>query len=441
MAKVLVVGGGGREHALAWKLAQSPRVEKIYVAPGNGGTARLRTQNGVAAENVTIGATDVPALLSFALERTIDLTVVGPDDALALGIVDAFRKEGLKVFGPTRAAAEIEASKAFSKDFMTRHGIPTAKFRTFTDHKAAEEYSAEQKLPIVVKASGLALGKGVVIAHTAAEVEEALRSMFVEKKFGDAASEVIIEEFLEGPEISIHVLSDGKDFEILPAAQDHKAVFDGGEGPMTGGMGTIAPVPWVTPEDMEKIRKEIVEPALAGLAAEDRPFSGLLYPGLKMTPEGPKVLEFNARWGDPETQSYMRLLKSDAFELFLACAEGRLAEQKTEWESGAACCVIMASGGYPGSYEKGKEISGISEAEKLPGVVVFHAGTATKDGTASRAEGGELFTNGGRVLGVAATGETLEQALATAYHAVEKIRFDGAHWRKDIGARALLSQN
>jgi phosphoribosylamine--glycine ligase len=394
-------------------------VSKVLVAPGNGGTA----------ENIPVSATDIPALLELAREQKPDLTVVGPDDALALGVVDAFRKAGLKIFGPSKAAAEIEASKVFAKGFMAKYGIPTAAFKTFTDYEPALEYLSSQKLPVVVKASGLALGKGVIIAQTMEEAEAALREMLVEKKFGEAGREVVIEEFLEGPEISIHALSDGKDLALLPSSQDHKQVFDGGKGPNTGGMGTVAPLPWVSPEQMEGIRARIVEPALAGLVAEDRPFSGILYPGLKMTPDGPKVLEFNARWGDPETQSYMRLLKSDAFELFLACAEGRLSGEKVEWESGAACCVVMASGGYPGSYEKGKEITGIADAEKLPGVVVFHAGTALREG--------KLATSGGRVLGVTATGPDLEAALTTAYEAVSRIKFEGAHWRKDIGATSL----
>jgi phosphoribosylamine--glycine ligase len=407
-AKVLVIGSGGREDALAWKLRQSPRVEEVFVVPAGG---------------------SIPALLAFAREHSIDLTVVGPDDILALGVVDAFREAGLKIFGPTKAAAEIEASKAFSKAFMARHGIPTAKFQTFTDHAAAKKYVEAEKLPIVIKASGLALGKGVIIAHTPAEAEDALQKMFIDGAFGAAANEVVIEEFLEGPEISIHVLSDGKDFAILPTSQDHKAVFDGGQGPNTGGMGTIAPLPWVSQEDMENIRAKIVEPALAGLAAEGRTFSGLLYPGLKMTTDGPKVLEFNARWGDPETQSYMRLLKSDAFEIFLACAEGRLAEQRIEWNEGAACCVILASGGYPEAYEKGKEIFGIEEAEKIAGVKVFRAGMIVKDG--------KPVTSGGRVLGVTATGENLAASLKTAYQAIAKISFEGMHYRKDIGAGAL----
>lgn len=422
MANVLVVGSGGREHALAWKLAQSPQVSKVFVAPGNGGTAAF-------AENIPLAATDVAGLTAFARQQEIDLVVIGPDDALALGIADALKEAGLKVFGPTRAAAEIEASKAFAKQFMAKHGISTAAFQIFTDYRAAQNYLDAQNLPIVLKASGLALGKGVIIAHTREQANAALQDILVKRMFGVAGSEVIIEEFLEGPEISIHALSDGKDFVLLPPSQDHKAVFEGGEGPNTGGMGTITPLPWVSAEDIERIKSQIVGPTLAGLAAEGRPFAGLLYPGLKMTPNGPKVLEFNARWGDPETQSYMRLLKSDLYGIFLACAEGRLAEQKIEWNGGAACCIILASGGYPGSYEKGKEISGIEEAEKLSGVTVFHAGTALKDG--------KLLTSGGRVLGVTATGKDLEQALDTAYQAVGKINFEGMHYRKDIGRDSL----
>ena len=418
-AKVLVVGSGGREHALAWKLAQSQHVAKVFMAPGNGGTASF-------AENIPISATSAPALLEFAKNNDIDLTVVGPDDALALGIVDAFKAAGLRIFGPNKAAAEIESSKAFAKAFMARHGIPTAKFQTFKKLEPARQYVENGKFPVVIKASGLALGKGVIIANDLQEAKNALKTMFMDRAFGDAANEVVIEEFLEGPEISIHVLSDGKDFVILPTSQDHKAALGGGRGPNTGGMGTVAPLPWVSAEDIERIRKEIVKPALAGMSAESRPFTGLLYPGLKMTADGPKVLEFNARWGDPETQSYMRLIKSDLYDVFLACAEGRLAGQKVEWSGGAACCVVLASGGYPGSYEKGKEISGIAAAEEISGVKVFHAGTAMKNG--------RLVTSGGRVLGVTATGDNLEKALQTAYQAIAEISFDGMYYRRDIGA-------
>ncbi|MBI4086027.1 MAG: phosphoribosylamine--glycine ligase [Candidatus Liptonbacteria bacterium] len=423
MPNVLIIGGGGREHALAWKLAQSPRVKKIYVAPGNGGVREI-------AENIPIISTDIKALVEFAREKKIGLAVVGPDDALALGIVDEFKNAGIPVFGPTKAAAEIEASKAFAKSFMKTHAIPTAGFEVFKEYEKAKEYlERSEKFPLVVKASGLALGKGVVIAKTKEEADAALRSIMLDKIFGESGNEVVIEEFLQGKEISIHAVSDGATFQMFPAAQDHKRVFDGDKGPNTGGMGTIAPLPWMTTNDMNTIAESIVEPTLRGLRDAGRPFGGILYPGLMMTNDGPKVLEFNARFGDPETQTYMVLLKTDLVEIIESCVAGKLKEQKIEWHSGYAACVVLASGGYPGKYEKGKKITGLEEAKKIKGVELFHAGTVY--------ENGEYYTAGGRVLGVTARAETLRGALNLAYEAAAKIRFNGMHYRKDIGAKAL----
>ena len=420
--KVLLVGGGGREHALAWKLAQSPLLEKLYIAPGNVGMKNL-------GELVPIKANDIKGLLVFALEKKIDLTFVGPDEPLALGIVDEFQKAGLRIFGPSRAAAEIEASKAFSKELMAKYNIPTAQFKVFTELEPAKAYVREMGAPIVVKASGLALGKGVFVCNTTNEAEAALEEMFVNKIFGAAGTEVVIEEFLDGPEISIHVLSDGISHYLLPIAQDHKTVFEGGKGPNTGGMGTIAPVQWVTKEQLTDIEERIVKPTLAALKKEGREFCGLLFPGIMMTAKGPKVLEFNARFGDPETESYMRLLKTDLVEIAEACIDKRLGSLNIEWESGAACCIILASAGYPSAFNKGKEITGIENAEKIPGVVVFQAGTEMKDG--------KLVTNGGRVLAVTAHEGSLELARLTAYQAVDKINFLGKTFRTDIGKGSL----
>lgn len=418
---IFVVGGGGREHALAWKLTQSTRLGNLYVAPGNGGTRTL-------AENVAISAGDIGGLLHFAEKRQIDLTIVGPDDPLALGIVDAFRACGLPIFGPSLMAARIEASKSFAKRLLLAKRIPTAAFRVFTRHDEALTYLKQQRLPIVVKASGLAFGKGVVICRSPEEAEEALRKIMVEKKYGEAGAEVVIEEFLEGQEISLHALSDGWTSKLLPPAQDHKPINDGDQGPNTGGMGTYAPVPWLSNHELQKMQRAIVDRTLSAMRRSGSPFVGCLYPGLIMTAEGPKVLEFNARFGDPETQSYMRLLKSDLIEVCEACANGKLANLKLEWHPGFAVCVVLASGGYPGKYCKGLPIQGIAKAERNSGVIVFHAGTALDGG---------LVTAGGRVLGVTAVGATLQTALDSAYEAIRYISFDGMHYRKDIGAKTL----
>ena len=419
---VLIIGGGGREHALVWKISQSPEIEKLYIAPGNAGTAQL-------GENVDIKATDIDGLVSFVVDNDIDFTVVGQDDPLALGIVDRLQEQGKRVFGPTQAAAQIEASKAFSKDLMAKNNVPTASFQVFTSYDDAAAYLETQSLPIVVKVSGLALGKGVFICETKDEAQKALQDILVDKKFGDSGNEVVIEEFMTGPEVSMHVFTDGTTSRLFPTSQDHKAIYEGNKGPNTGGMGTIAPLPWVKNEDIERIKKEVVDRAVQGLREADAAFSGLLYPGIMMTENGPKTLEFNARFGDPETQSYMRLLDGDLLTILEACADGNLADVEVNWKDSYAATIILASGGYPESYEKGFEITGIDDAEQDDRVVVFHAGT--------KMDGEKLVTNGGRVLGVSATGETIQDALDTAYAAAEKIHFEGKYYRKDIGQDSL----
>jgi phosphoribosylamine--glycine ligase len=420
--KVLLIGSGGREHAVGWKLKQSEKNPVLYFAPGNTGTAEI----GV---NVDIKATDIPALLAFAQKEKIDLTLALPDDPLALGIVDEFQKVGLKIWGPTKAAAQLEWSKAFAKDFMKRHNIPTARYETFTDYEKAVAYIGNEKYPVVIKADGLALGKGVTIAQTKEEAIEALQKVMVEKIFGDSGNTVVIEEYLSGPEISFHALSDGVSCQVFPSSQDHKRIGEGDAGSNTGGMGTIAPLPFVDKALFNQIKNTIILPTLVGMEHDGHPFAGILYPGIMLTEDGPKVFEFNSRFGDPETQTYMRLLKTDLLEIFNMCIEQKLSEIKIDWEEFSACNIALASGGYPGNYEKGKVISGVKDAEQDKDIVVFHAGTKLQDGG--------LVTNGGRVLGVSATGATLEEALAKAYKAIEKISFDGMQYRKDIGKKAL----
>lgn len=417
--KILVIGSGGREHALLWKLSQSPRVTSLLCAPGNAGTATIATNHPVAA-------TDLSALVALAKAEKVDLTIVGPDDPLAAGVVDLFHAEGLRVFGPVAAAARLEASKSFAKEFMVRHGIPTAGSATFSDSAAALAHCATASYPLVVKADGLALGKGVVIAQNREEAATAVRQSMIEKVFGDAGNTVVIEEFLTGPECSIHALVDGKGYALFPDAKDHKRALDGDQGLNTGGMGTISPSREVDAAMQGRIRAEILDPFVRGLAADGLPFSGMLFPGLMMTPNGPKVLEFNCRFGDPETQSLMRRLKSDLLDLIEATIDGKLSSATPDWDTRAAVCIVLASGGYPGPIEKGKVITGIEAASADPDVVVFHAGTALKDG--------KVVTNGGRVLSVTALGATLEEARAKAYAAAEKISFEGKQLRRDIGA-------
>jgi len=422
-SKILIIGSGGREHAVGWKITQqSPKAGEIFFAPGNAGTAKLGT-------NVSISATDISWLLDFAKKEKIGLTLALPDDPLALGIVDEFRKSGLRIWGPTKKAAQLESSKAYAKRFMERHSLPTAKFRTFTDFNEAKTYVKNHSLPIVVKASGLARGKGVVICETQDEVLSALENSLVKKIFGEAGTLVVIEEYLTGMETSIHAFSDGKTYALFPPAQDHKRARDYNTGPNTGGMGTIAPLPFVSSSLMKKIEDEIVAPTLSSMAKEGNIFEGVLFPGLMLAPGGPKILEFNARFGDPETQTYMRLLETDLLEIINACLGQKLSEIEIKWKPLFACNIVLASGGYPGNYEKGGIISGIKEAEENKNIVVFHAGTAVKDGV--------LVTNGGRVLGVSAVGNTLKEALDAAYEAIDKISFEGMHYRSDIGKEAL----
>jgi len=412
---VLVVGGGGREHALVWKLAQSPRVKRLLCAPGNAGTSAL-------AENVAVSAADLDGIVALARREKVDLVVVGPDDPLAAGLVDRLQAAGIRAFGPTASAARFEASKSFAKDFMRRHGIPTAKAEKFTDFTAACDYSRGQNYPLVVKADGLALGKGVTIAENFPQAERALREALVEKIFGHAGNTVVIEEFLTGRECSVHALVDGKSWLLFPDARDHKRAFDGDRGPNTGGMGTLSPSGRVDEALRARIEREILAPFVRGLQADGIDFRGMLFPGLMLTAEGPKVLEFNARFGDPETQVLLPRLRGDLVDLLEATIDGRLDSVRAEWDPRAACCVVMASGGYPGEYRTGFAIEGLESGDAL----IFHAGTKT--------EHGKVFTSGGRVLGVTALGETPASAIAAAYGAVGRIRFENAAWRTDIGA-------
>jgi len=421
--KILVIGSGGREHALVWKLKQSPRVTEVFCAPGNAGIGELAT-------NVPVPISDHAALIKFAKEEGIGLTVVGPDDALAAGIVDHFEHAGLRVFGPTQAAARLESSKVFAKEFMQRHGIPTAASGHFTDSAAAHRFCQTSKYPLVIKADGLALGKGVIIAQTPWEAAEAIHAIMEKRQFGAAGDRVVIEEFLTGQECSVHALVDGEHYLLFPAAQDHKQIFDGDKGPNTGGMGTFSPPEkLVTPEIIERIHREVMEPFMAGLKKDNLRFRGLLFPGLMLTPEGPKLLEFNCRFGDPETQVLLPRLQNDLADLLEATIDGTLDTITPVWDARPAVCVIMASGGYPGSYTKGKQITGIAEAEALEGVTVFHAGTQRDEK--------DLVTAGGRVLGVTALGADLRAAQARAYEAVARIHFEGATFRRDIGAKGL----
>jgi phosphoribosylamine--glycine ligase len=420
--KILIVGGGGREHAIGWKVKQSLRAGDIFFAPGNAGTSKIGT-------NLKIKATDIAALLEVAKKEGIGLTLALPDNPLALGIVDEFQKAGLRIWGPNKAAAKLEWSKAFAKSFMARQSLPTAKFEVFSAMDQAKKYVEGEILPIVIKASGLALGKGVIICETKEEAYKVLENIFVNKIFGAAGKEIVIEKYLAGPEISIHAFADGKDYLMFPPSQDHKRAMENDLGPNTGGMGTIAPLPFVSDAQIKSIEEKIVAPVIGGMAKEGAPFSGLLYPGLMLTKNGPQILEFNARFGDPEAQVYMRLLDTDILEVFNACIDGKLNKVEIKWENVFAANIVLASGGYPGNYEKGKVISGVEEAEQMPDIVVFHAGT--------KMDGDDLVTDGGRVLGVSATGKTLEEALAKAYKAVEKISFEGMQYRKDIGKSAL----
>jgi phosphoribosylamine--glycine ligase len=420
--KVLVVGGGGREHALVWKVAQSPKVTKIYAVPGNAGIAQL-------AECVPIKAEDIPGLLSFARANAVDLTIVGPEGPLSMGIVDEFTKAGLRIFGPSGNAAEIEASKWFSKDLMKKYHIPTAEYEVFTDKAAAEAYVYEKGAPIVVKADGLAAGKGVVVAETVAEALKALDLIMSQKAFGTAGDRVVVEECLRGEEASFMAFTDGKAVVPMASSQDHKRVFDADKGPNTGGMGAYSPAPIVTKKLERKIMETIMVPTVQAMEKEGRLFKGVLYAGLMIHDSEVKVLEFNARFGDPETQPVMARLETDLIEIIEAILAGKLAKTDIKWKPESAVCVVMAAGGYPGKYEKGKEIKGLEKAAGHKNVMVFHSGTSLKNS--------KIVTAGGRVLGVTGLGAVVAAAIDNAYAGVREISFDGAHYRRDIGARAL----
>lgn len=420
--QVLVIGGGGREHTLVWKLAQSKKVTKIYAAPGNPGMKDL-------AECVDLDIADLDGLADWAEKHAIDLTVVGPEAPLVAGIVDVFKARGLTIFGPSAKAAEIEGSKIFSKELMEKYGVPTAFFKVCDNLADARAFVEEKGAPIVIKADGLAAGKGVVVAMTRDEALAALDEMMGAHKFGSAGNRVVIEEFMEGEEASLLAFTDGKTIVPMLAAQDHKRVNDGDQGPNTGGMGAYCPAPVMTDALKEKTVKEVLRPIVDALAKEGRPYSGCLYAGLMIKGDSVKVVEFNARFGDPETQVVLPLLKSDLAEIMVACANGTLTPDLVEWSDKAAVCVVMASGGYPASYKKGIPITGLKAANAMDDVVVFHAGT--------REEDGKILTNGGRVLGVTAVADDIPSAQQKAYDAVDKIHFDGAHYRQDIAWRAL----
>ncbi|RHV88789.1 phosphoribosylamine--glycine ligase [Clostridium sp. OF09-36] len=417
--KILIVGGGGREHAIAWKLAKSPKVEKLYCAPGNAGIAEV-------AECVNIGVMEFDKLVAFAKEHAIDLTVVAPDDPLAAGAVDAFEAAGLRAFGPRANAAILEGSKAFSKDLMKKYGIPTAAYETFNDPEKALAYLETAKMPIVLKADGLALGKGVLICKDLEEAKAGVKTLMMDKQFGSAGDEIVIEEFMTGREVSVLSFVDGKTIKIMTSAQDHKRAKDGDQGLNTGGMGTFSPSPFYTPEVDAFCKEHIYQKTVDAMAAEGREFKGIIFFGLMLTADGPKVLEYNARFGDPETQVVLPRMKNDLVDLFEACIDGTLDQINLEFEDNAAVCVVLASNGYPEHYEKGFEIRGLENFKDKDGYYVFHAGSKFD-------EQGRVVTNGGRVLGVTATGSNLKEARANAYKATEWIDFDNKYMRHDIG--------
>jgi len=423
---ILVIGGGGREHAIVRKLKESPKAGKLYCAPGNGGISR-------DAECAPVGALDKEGVLRFAKEHKVGFVFVAPDDPLAAGMVDTLEAAGLPCFGPNAKAAEIESSKVFSKNLMKKYGIPTAAYEVFSEQGAALDYIKEKgRFPVVIKADGLALGKGVVIAHSLEEAEKALRSMMEDKIFGESGSRVVVEEFLTGPEVTVLAFTDGTTLYPMASSMDHKQAYDGDKGPNTGGMGTISPNPAYTEEVAERCMEEIFLPTVRAMNEEGRRFKGCLYFGLMLTPDGPKVIEYNSRFGDPETQVILPRLETDLVDIITAVAEERLSEVEIKWSGKACACVVMASGGYPGSYPKGIEITGLDadgQIAEMPEVTVYHAGT--------KLENGKFYTNGGRVLGLAALGESLEDALRTAYAAVDKVHFEGAMFRRDIGRRKI----
>ena len=418
--KILVIGSGGREHALAWKIAKSPLLTKLFCAPGNAGTRSI-------AENMPIGDSDVQGLVEFAMGEKIDLTVVGPELPLTLGIVDEFESRGLRIFGPTKKAAQLEGSKIFAKQFMERHRIPTARFNIAESPEKALSVleSGEFGFPLVIKADGLAAGKGVIICRSLTEANEAVHSVMVKKQFGSAGNRILIEEFMRGKEVSFIVISDGAKAAPFVTTMDHKAVFDGDQGPNTGGMGAISPSPFMTKKMFADIISTIVLPTITRMREEGRKYKGTLYVGLMLTDDGPKVLEYNCRFGDPETQPQMLRLDSDLVDIMISAIEEDILVNEIQWSSRASACVILASGGYPGPYEKGKPIEGLEEAAKMPGITIFHAGT--------KYDNGAYLTNGGRVLGVCAMEKKLGEAMMNIYRAIDGIRFDGMHFRRDIG--------
>jgi len=425
--KILVIGSGGREHALCWKIAQSDKAEKIFCTPGNAGTSLI-------AQNINIKADDLEGLLKFAKDEKIDLTCVGPEIPLVMGIVDLFNQNGLKVFGPNKAAALLEGSKIYAKEIMKKYNIPTADFAVFTDAQQAKDYIKEKGVPIVVKADGLAAGKGVYVCTTGEEAEKAIDDSLVKKIFGDAGNQIVIEQALKGEEASILVLCDGKDRVILESSQDHKRVFDHDEGPNTGGMGAYSPAPLVTRDLLTKITDEIIDPLIKGMEREGHPYKGILYVGVMVTEDGPKVLEFNVRFGDPETQVILPRIKGDLIELMEASATGQLKNCQATWDPRSCVSVVIASGGYPGSYEKKKVINGLDYFTGKNDVFVFHAGTALN-------EKDEIITNGGRVLNVTGLGDSVKETIDKVYQALGHISFENMHFRRDIGYRALNSGN
>ena len=418
--RVLVIGSGGREHALVWKIKQSPKVEKIFCAPGNAGTSEF-------ADNIPIAADDIEGLLQFAMKKEIGLTVVGPEQPLVMGIVDRFEVKGLRIFGPSASAAELEGSKSFSKDIMQKYGLPTAEYKIFTSAESATKYIQAKNCPLVVKANGLAAGKGVLLCRSSREALVAVDTIMRQRLFGEAGDQIVVEEFLEGQEISVLAFSDGQTVLLMDSAQDHKAVYDGDIGPNTGGMGAYSPAPVFTEIMQQKVRDKIMLPMVRAMQQEGRTYKGILYAGLMLTKTGPQILEFNARFGDPETQPLMVRMETDIIPLFEACIDGTLGQCQVNWRNKSSVCVVMTAEGYPGTYQKGEIISGLQNANSTPEVVVFHAGTKEQDG--------KVLTNGGRVLGVTATGANTESAIQRAYDAVGKVNWRGVHYRKDIGSR------
>jgi phosphoribosylamine--glycine ligase len=420
--KVLVVGSGGREHAICWALKKSPKVTELYCAPGNGGIGELATC-------VDVKATDIPGMVTWAKENKIDFVMVAPDDPLAMGMVDALEEAGIRAFGPRKNAAIIEGSKAFSKELMKKYGIPTAAYEVFTDKDAALQYVEAQGAPIVIKCDGLALGKGVVVAQTLEEAKEAVINMMENKAFGEAGAKVVIEECMTGPEVTVLAFTDGKTIVPMPSSQDHKRAYDGDQGPNTGGMGAISPCPNYTGEHAKLCMETIFQPTIAALNAEGRTFQGVIYFGMMLTSQGPKVVEYNARFGDPECQAVLSLLETDLMDILEACVDGTLDQVEVRFRAASSCCLVLASGGYPVAYEKGKEITGL---DQVTDAVVFHAGTKKQDG--------KFLTNGGRVLGVTAVAPTLREAVDKAYRQAKPISFEKMHFRKDIGYHILDAQ-